>query len=158
MEELGVLFQGRNGVACFARVGRPSQHKPDNANVARNTLTITKLKRFLDFYKDCQGDGSPMTNVAIIDNGIDGTLPILRGRIINGLSLVEDNQGYESAWWLPSHPHGTHMASFTHKLDPCGGLYIIKVCEGVSGIDADVVSSWQSDFHGRAWLTKQGYR
>ncbi len=116
------------------------QEKVDVADVPRTTVTITKLKAFLDFYLGCNKEKSPSTTVAVIDNGVDGTLSTLSERIIDGQSLVEDFDGHESPWWLASHPHGTQMASFIHQLDPCCGLYIVKVCDGSGGIDADILA------------------
>ena len=78
--------------------------------------------------------------MAIIDNGIDGTLSILSRTIIDGISFVEDYKGRESPWWLAYHPHGTQMASFIHQLDPCCGLYIAKVCDQSTSIDPDDVA------------------
>ena len=106
----------------------------------RTTVTITKLKKFLDFYTSCDRDSYEHTKVAIIDNGIDGTLSSFSKIIIDGVSLVEDHNGHESPWWLASHPHGTQMASFIHQLDPFCYLYIAKVCDESVSIDADLVA------------------
>ena len=108
-------------------------------------MTITKLKHFLNFYASCDRDNFQPTRVAIIDNGIDGTLSSLSRRISDGISLVEDWEGRESPWWLASHPHGTQMASFIHQLDPFCELYIAKVCDESTGIDPDLVAQVRLD-------------
>ena len=107
-------------------------------------MTITKLKNFLNFYASCDREHCQRTKVAIIDNGIDGTLPSLSRRIVDGISFVEDWEGRESPWWLASDPHGTQMASFIHQLDPFCDLYIAKVCDESTGIDPDLVAQVSS--------------
>ena len=118
-------------------------------NVTRTTLT-TKITKFLNFYKAYGQTGRVDTKVAIIDNGVDSTLPTLSKAVIAGVSLDEDFSGRQDPWWLASHPHGTQMANFVHQLDPFCHLYIAKVCDQATCIDPDIVadvsreSSWKS--------------
>ena len=118
-----------------------------NADVIRTTLTITKLKKFIDFYGNYSRGDRQITKIAIIDNGIDTTLSSLSRRIVDGHSYVEDFEGRESPWWLASHPHGTQMASFIHQLDPFCGFYIAKVCDDTTGVDPDLVAQVCTKIH-----------
>lgn len=99
-----------------------------------------KLEHFLRFYKEYHSGKYVPIKVAIIDNGVDITLPSLWNTIIDGVSLVDNYQGREKHWWLATDPHGTHMASFIHQLDPYSQFYIAKVCDGTAGMQPDDVA------------------
>ena len=106
-----------------------------------------RLEKFLNFYTSYHNEKHVPIKVAIIDNGLDITLPSLSRTIIEGVCLVENYEGHESPWWLATDPHGTHMASFIHQLDPFCELYIAKVSNGPFGFHPErvaEVSKWSS--------------
>ena len=113
--------------------------------IFRTSLTTMRLENFLNFYKSYHTEKHVPIKVAIIDNGVDITLESLSNTIIDGVCLVENYEGRERPWWLATDPHGTHMASFIHQLDPYCQFYIAKVCDGTAGMQPDdvaEVSTW----------------
>ena len=112
-------------------------------------MAITKLANFLNFYKAYGQTRRIDIKVAIIDNGVDSTLPTLSNAVQAGVSLDEYDSGCQDPWWLASHPHGTQMANFVHQLDPFCHLYIAKVCDQDTGIDPDIVADVSK---GSSWL------
>lgn len=102
---------------------------------------IEKLQTFKNFYVNRSAvEIYRPTRVAIIDNGVAKHGSSFSNKIINGTSLVEDNEGHESPWFVAFDPHGTHMASFVHSMDPLCHLFSAKICERSGSIDPDTVA------------------
>ena len=110
----------------------------------------SKLATFLNFYKGYDQKKCHI-KVAIIDNGVDSTLPVLSNVVQAGVSLDEDLQGRQDPWWLASHPHGTQMANFVHQLDPFCHLYIAKVCDQAICFDPDIVADVSKEFSWKSY-------
>ena len=104
------------------------------------------MTNFLNFYTGYQQDRETNIKVAIIDNGVDSTLPTLSKAVKAGVCLDEDFLGHQDPWWLASHPHGTQMANFIHQLDPFCHLYIAKVCDETTRVNPDKVADVSTAF------------
>lgn len=110
--------------------------------------TATKLTDFLEAYGNIQRNRSksnPLVRkrVVILDNGIDFTNNNLESyqlaeNIKAGKSFVYGGEK-DSPWYIASHLHGTHMASFITEMDPCCDLYIAKICEKTHDITPEAV-------------------
>lgn len=73
----------------------------------------------------------PRVKIAIIDDGVDTSLPILEKMITIGNSFCRhpNSKDLMSAYFAPSGMHGTWMATLISKLCPNPSLYIARLDE-----------------------------
>ncbi|KAI0107776.1 hypothetical protein GGR51DRAFT_141422 [Nemania sp. FL0031] len=76
--------------------------------------------------------------IAVLDDGVDASLPIFKGRIAFGESFCYDVPGPLGNYFVSSTGHGTHMCTIIATLSPNVRLYIAKL--GSRIVDSKVVS------------------
>lgn len=90
------------------------------------------MTTFGDFLSEASAGlhGVRPVRIAIVDDGIDHTLDIFRGRIGKGESfqqVAENIHGRWGAFYVPSGTHGTLMAKLICKICPNVELYIAQL-------------------------------
>ncbi|MFD5321697.1 S8 family serine peptidase [Streptomyces sp. NPDC127098] len=92
-----------------------------------------------EIWQHTQGEG---ITVAVIDSGVDDSVPELRGRVLEGADLSPDPMGAH----VDANGHGTNMASLiagtgaeggTRGLAPEATILPIRVMEGIEGTLSD---------------------
>jgi hypothetical protein len=145
-------------------------------NEGRSPLDITRLRPFIEGYSSLQyiqhdlppatkSSKSTRTKIAILDDGINQTLPVwieatkTSAGGLTGVSFVVNPEGNESPWWLSRSAHGTHLAGIIRQLDPFCELYIARVIESTNEIDLDrvmAVSEYPSHATRALYVTNAG--
>jgi hypothetical protein len=127
-------------------------------NEGRSPLDTTRLRPFVEGYSSLQhiqhdlspatkSSKSTRTKIAILDDGINQTLPEwieatkTSAGGLTGVPFVVNLEGNESPWWLSRSAHGTHLAGIIRQLDPFCELYIARVIEYINEIDLDRVTA-----------------
>ncbi|KAJ5618018.1 hypothetical protein N7537_003132, partial [Penicillium hordei] len=92
---------------------------------------LQDFKIFLANSPRLKSHDGPRVKIAIIDDGVDTSLPILEKIITSGNSFCRhpNSKDLMSAYFAPSGMHGTWMATLISKLCPNPSLYIARLDE-----------------------------
>ncbi|KAK3399636.1 peptidase S8/S53 domain-containing protein [Sordaria brevicollis] len=90
---------------------------------------LKTMKTFATFLQSAQPSRPiPPVKIAIIDDGINTTLPIFSNRIQVGESFYRPGTGRRhGAYYVPTGPHGTLMAQLICEICPVVKLYIAQL-------------------------------
>lgn len=90
---------------------------------------MTDFAVFINNIRD--SDKEDYIKVAVIDDGIDGSLENLDGKIAGGISFCPSAVSSKliKTYYVPSGTHGTAMASLICKICPKTKLYVARLAE-----------------------------
>lgn len=92
------------------------------------------MKNLATFLRSIKTAKVETVKIAIIDDGIDGSLESLQGRIATGTTFCPyaNSSDLVNAYYVPSGKHGTMMASLICQICPNPMLYIARLEERFS--------------------------
>ncbi|CAI7570067.1 unnamed protein product [Penicillium glandicola] len=133
-------------------------HPRSGLERSRDSKWMRALRDFADFLKNAKVSHSRLKRVkiAIIDDGIDTTLPELSDRIKNGESFyhLDPFAVHRGAYYVPSGAHGTLMARCICQVCPMADLYIGQL-ETLPGFDDRRSFTIESATEAIEWAVQQ---
>jgi hypothetical protein len=95
------------------------------------------MEEFAKFYRNIKlGSVSvEAVKIAIIDDGIDASLPDLQDNIVAGKSFspYPNTSEFWNAYFVPSGRHGTQMATLIRQIYPLCRLFVARLEERPGG-------------------------
>jgi hypothetical protein len=97
----------------------------------RGNPWIRSMEDFAKFLENARESNVDPIKIAIIDDGLDATVPRLQNSIALGKSFspYPNSSEFMKAYFVPSGRHGTLMATLVQKICPKPQLYIARLEE-----------------------------